>query len=111
MKTMKLIACTVTIMLLVISCIGGSNKSAELDGLWEHIDPYYPDGTITMEFSGKDFTWTGFGGYEVKGTFVIDDDTIELTPVEGTEDVWTTSFSRDGDTIFIDEIEFNKVKQ
>lgn len=89
--------CILAILVFGYGCSGGNN----LNGTWQY--PYYFSGGQIWIFSGNKITIIyPDSGQETKGTYLIKDETIEITFDDGYK--WTSKFIRvDKNTIMTDE--------
>lgn len=92
-------------MLAASSC-GGSGDGNELIGTYNSVDLKFKE-SVTFKSGGR-ITLTAFKS-DMNGTYTIENGNITYTvDVFGTENTETHKFSHDGDSIFIDDVEYKK---
>ncbi len=100
--TMKKIISMIMVCVLLVGMLF-TLASCGLSGTYE--DEY---GLTTYTFKGKEFTCEGLG-MEIEGTYEIKGDEITFTYEFGNAEISKTySFERDGKTIIIDGVEYEK---
>lgn len=101
MKSMLSILClSITIMCMLTAC------STKLSGTYTN-----DDGLVKQSFTFKDDNTVEVSafGIEVEGEYLIKNDTITITySLLNLSYDWEKSFKKDGDSIFIDGVEFIK---
>lgn len=99
------IAAVALVLAMIVCCF--SACATKLNGT------YTSEGLIKQSFTFKEdnvVVMSAFG-IEAEGTYVIEDDTITITySLLNISYDWEKSFEKDGDSIFIDGIEFIKQK-
>ena len=92
-------------MLSAVSC-GGNGESDDMLGTYESVDLAFKE-SVTFKSGGR-ITLTALKT-DMSGTYTIGDGNITYSvDVLGTENTETHKFSRDGDSIFIDDVEYKK---
>ena len=103
MKSMLSILClSITIMCMLTAC------STKLSGTYTN-----EDGLVKQSFTFKEDNKVEVSafGIEVEGEYLIKNDTITITySLLNLSYDWEKSFRKDGDSIFIDGVEFTKDK-
>ena len=92
-------AALITVMMLCITACGGLSGTyySEENGLT--VELTFDNGKLTMSMLGMDFP----------GTYKVDGDKITMTmEVMGEEDSNTVDFRQEGDSIFIEGVEYKK---
>jgi len=107
MKNWKSKILTGIVVILISAVMFGCFGNNSLNGTWLFEDLDYPEGSITMVFSDKNFHWKTLW-FEREGTFNLLENAIELIPSDDPTDIWTPSFSRDKNIIMIDNLQFVK---
>ena len=105
-RSLKIIAVFLFAAVMLLVCVSCGSGEDELTGTYESVDLAFKE-SVTFRSGGK-ITFTAFKS-DMSGTYTIENGNITYTvDVLGEEKTETYTFSQEGDSVFIDGVEYRK---